>query len=124
MEQAKFGQRVRERREIEGWSQEKLANTVGISRNYLSQIERGIATNLSWQLVQRLASVLGLREETFSRQQDWSSIPPSLREFAEEADLPQGDVEMLAGIQYRGKQPSTAEEWEMLYKAIKIALET
>lgn len=124
MEQAQFGQRVRERREKEGWSQEKLANEVGISRNYLSQIERGVATNLSWQVVQRLATTLGLREETFARQTERGSLPPGLKEFAQQADLPQGDIEMLAGIQYRGTQPSTQKEWEMLYKAIKIALET
>ena len=36
-----FGDNVRKRRCEEGLSQEKLAQTVGISRNYLSQIERG-----------------------------------------------------------------------------------
>lgn len=120
MELASFGERIRYRREKEGWSQERLAKEVSISRNYLSQIERGVATNLSWQVVNRLATVLGL--EATGEQRDWSTLPSGLAEFARKADLPQGDIEMLARIQYRGKQPSTPAEWEMLYKAIKIAL--
>jgi XRE family transcriptional regulator of biofilm formation len=121
MELASFGQRLRNRREREGWSQERLAKEVGISRNYLSQIERGVATNVSWQVVNRLAIALGL--ETTGEQWNRSNLPSGLAEFARKADLPQGDTEMLARIQYRGKQPSTSTEWEMLYKAIKIALE-
>lgn len=120
MELASFGQGVRHRREKEGWNQERLAEEVGISRNYLSQIERGVATNLSWKVVNRLAAALGL--ETTGEQRNWSNLPPGLAEFARKADLPTGDIEMLARIQYRGKQPSTPAEWEMLYKAIKIAL--
>ncbi len=120
MELASFGQRVRDRREKEGWSQEGLAKKVDISRNYLSQIERGVATNLSWQVVNRLAAALGL--ETTGEQRNWSNLPPGLADFARKADLPQADIEMLARIRYRGRQPSTPAEWEMLYKAIKIAL--
>ena len=63
MEMDDFGNKVRERRVEEGLSQEKLAQAVGISRNYLSQIERGQATNLSWQVMERLTSVLGLKVE-------------------------------------------------------------
>lgn len=120
MELTSFGQRVRDRREREGWSQEKLAKEVSISRNYLSQIERGVAKNLSWQVVNRLATVLGL--EATGEQWNLNNLPPGLADFARKAALPQGDIEMLARIQYRGRQPSTSAEWEMLYKAIKIAL--
>ena len=124
MEIEAFGQKVRSRREEEGWSQEELAEKAGISRNYLSQIERGVATNLSWQVVERLVTVLGLRpSEIFEEQQGWSTLPPGLNEFARKANLPPGDVEMLARIRYRGRRPSTPEEWQLLYNAIKIATE-
>jgi len=118
-----FGHRIRDRRKHEGWSQEELAGKAGISRNYLSQIERGVATNLSWQVVERLSAVLGLaaseiREEAGSYQ----TLPPGLAKFAEGADIPRGDVEMLARVRYRGKQPTTVEEWRLLYNAIKIAM--
>ena len=42
-----FGGMVRDRRRAEKLSQSELAGQVEISRNYLSQIERGEATNLS-----------------------------------------------------------------------------
>jgi transcriptional regulator with XRE-family HTH domain len=124
MELKSFGQRIRDRRVEEGWSQEDLARKADISRNYLSQIERGVATNLSWQVRKRLVTVLGLRTpEIFEEQWSQSNLPPGLPEFARKVNLPAGDVEMLAQIQLRGKQPSTPEEWELLYKAIRIALE-
>jgi ribosome-binding protein aMBF1 (putative translation factor) len=56
-----FGQQVRARRRQEKLSQEELAQRVQISRNYLSQIERGQSTNLSWQVRQRINAVLGPR---------------------------------------------------------------
>ncbi|MBU0513922.1 MAG: helix-turn-helix transcriptional regulator [Proteobacteria bacterium] len=108
----------------EGLSQEELARKVDISRNYLSQIERGVATNLSWQVVERLITTLGIRSSEILEEQ-WipSSLPPGLAEFALMADLPTGDVEMLAQVRYRGKQPTTPEEWRLLYNAVRIAME-
>jgi transcriptional regulator with XRE-family HTH domain len=115
-----FAQQVRDRRKQENLSQEELATQVGISRNYLSQIERGQATNLSWQLRDKLSSILGLKleEETAIAQSD--ELPESLLEFAKSAKLPPDDVQMLARLKYRGKQPTTAEKWELLYNVIKM----
>lgn len=115
-----FGARVQEQRIREGWSQEELADKVGISRNYLSQIERGQATNLSWRLVERLTTVLGVPLEEPETQTDWSKLPPSLKDFAEAASLPEEDVLMLARLQYRGQQPDTADKWKILYEIIKL----
>jgi transcriptional regulator with XRE-family HTH domain len=124
MEVTSFGQKVRTRRIEEGWSQEELARKADISRNYLSQIERGMATNLSWQVVERLRVALGLsRSEISEEHWNQSRLPPSLAEFARKANLAPDDVEMLAQIQYRGKQPNTPEEWQLLYNAIRIATE-
>lgn len=122
MESESIGQRVRSRREAEGWSQERLANAVGISRNYLSQIERGVARNLSWQVATRLSTALGLGLNGVEKQPNRGDLPAGLAEFAERADLPPEDVEMLARTQFRGRQPKTFAEWELLYKAIRIAL--
>lgn len=117
-----FGQKVRQRRLEEGMSQEKLAQAVGISRNYLSQIERGQATNLSWQLMERLTSVLGLKVEQTKTLDDMTDFPPSLAEFAASAGLPPDDVLMLAQLKYRGQQPNTPEKWELLYNVIKMTV--
>lgn len=123
-----FGVKVRKRRCEEGLSQEKLAQAVGISRNYLSQIERGKATNLSWQLMNRLTSVLGMKEEQGSDSKtpidERMDLPPSLVAFAQKAELPTDDVLMLARLKYRGQQPTTPEKWELLYNVIKMTVES
>lgn len=118
-----FGERVRERRMQEGLSQGKLAGKVDISRNYLSQIERGEATNLSWQLVERLTTILGLKEErTEEAPLDRAALPAGLSEFAQTANLPEDDIRMLARLQYRGRQPTSPTEWRILYNVIKAAI--
>lgn len=118
-----FAKQVRDRRLQEGLSQEQLARAVGISRNYLSQIERGQAKNLSWQLMERLTSCLGLKGDATGKIEDKADIPPSLAEFAESAKLPPDDVLMLARLKYRGQQPSSPEKWQLLYNVIKMTVQ-
>ena len=125
---SEFGVKVRQRRCEEGWSQEKLAQAVGISRNYLSQIERGKATNLSWQVMNRLTATLGLQEDASHHSatslDEKMALPPSLVAFAQKAGLPTDDVLMLARLKYRGQQPTTPEKWELLYNVIKMTVES
>jgi transcriptional regulator with XRE-family HTH domain len=114
-----FGTVVRDRRRAEKLSQGDLAEKVEISRNYLSQIERGEATNLSWQVRSRLCDVLGIQELA---NREGGNLPESLQIFATRSKLPPDDVQMLANLKYRGKQPDTPEKWEMLYNVIKVAV--
>lgn len=117
-----FGERVRERRVQEGLSQADLAEKVGISRTYLSEIERGVATNLSWKVVEGLAAELGLTvEQEPNVEERLENLPPGLAEFAESKGLPPQDVLMLAGLKFRGKQPTTPDKWELLYNVIEMA---
>lgn len=118
-----FAKRVRDRRIEERLSQQELADQIGISRNYLSQIERGQATNLSWQVREKLSAVLGLKAEPApSSTIDATELPPSLVEFANKANLPPDDVVMLARLKYRGQQPTSPEKWELLYNVIKMTV--
>jgi len=117
-----FGERVRERRIQEGLSQADLAEKAGISRTYLSEIERGLATNLSWKVVEGLAAELGLRVEQEAHAEDpLENLPPGLAEFAKSRDLPPQDILMLARLKFRGKQPTTPDKWELLYNVIEMA---
>jgi transcriptional regulator with XRE-family HTH domain len=118
-----FGVVVRDRRRAEKLSQVELAERVEISRNYLSQIERGEATNLSWQVRSRICDVLGIQERA-GRGIDrlLETLPESLQVFAIRSKLPPDDLQMLANLKYRGKQPDTPEKWEMLYNVIKVAV--
>lgn len=118
-----FGERVRKRREQEGLSQAELAEKVGISRTYLSEIERGLATNLSWRVVESLATELGLTVEPDSDvEQRLQDLPPGLAEFkASRKNIPDTDIVMLASLKFRGKQPTTPEGWALIYNAIEVA---
>ncbi len=115
-----FSTQVRDRRLKEGLSQQELADRVGISRNYLSQIERGQSVNLSWQLREKLAAILGLHDQPPTPTEGLADLPPSLATFAQSANLPPDDVAMLARLKYRGQQPTTPEKWELLYNVIKM----
>lgn len=117
-----FGLQVRDRRKQEKLSQGDLAEQVEISRNYLSQIERGEATNLSWKVRQRLCEVLGLAVDGIESNTELQGLPESLLACATRLKLPSDDVQMLANLKYRGKQPDTPEKWEMLYNVIKLTI--
>lgn len=54
-----FGKRVRELREIKGWSQERLAEEAGLDRSYVGGIERG-DRNPSLKNIARMARALGV----------------------------------------------------------------
>jgi len=118
-----FGAQVQRWRKSEGLNQAELAEQVGISRTYLSQIEQGRAQNLSFRLASELSELLGIpspydESESENRPVD---VPKSLREFAEEDDIPEGDVQMLAKIEYRGTRPDSVEKWRMLYSVIQAS---
>ena len=49
---------VKNHRKNHGLSQEVMAERLGISRNYLSQIERGLADNLSMRLYENIIGYL------------------------------------------------------------------
>jgi transcriptional regulator with XRE-family HTH domain len=114
-----FGQTVRDRRQAQGLSQDDLAERVGISRNYLSQIERGLSTNVSWPITKKICDALGLPAP--GTEPPPSDVPDALRRLAEEESLGPKDVADLAAIEYRGKRPESVEEWRLLYLALKTA---
>ena len=118
-----FGMRVQEKRQEEGMSQAELAEKAGISRNYLSQIERGEAVNLSWQVKKKLADTLGIAiEKAPDEAAMLDDLPPGLKTFAEDKGLPEADILMLARLEYRGQKPRAAEQWKVLYNIIKTVI--
>lgn len=54
-----FGQRVRELRLAQGYSQESFADKCGVHRTFMGTIERG-ESNLSFQNIARVAATLGV----------------------------------------------------------------
>lgn len=125
MDAKELGRQVLMRRKKLELTQGELAEQAGISRNYVSLIERGEARNVSVNVLHELATVLGTTPAELSGQSGWTDtlIPPALREFAIDKDLSFGIVDRLARLPMRGKEPQTAEEWEQLYVLVRSYLE-
>lgn len=122
-----LGERIRALRRRQKLSLSELARLADISKGYLSQIERSRATRPSAITIFSIAEALGVSmAELFEGEEPphrsisaFPDLPRGLRAFAEEADLPPVDVEMLAAIEYRGLQPNDKEDWRFLYESIR-----
>ena len=120
-----LGSRLRDARTAQSLSLTEVATRAGISKAYLSQLEHGASTTPSHDVVRRLATALGASiADLTGTSETWQpsevdKLPASLRAFARGAAIPEVDVEMLAGIHYRGKQPGEADDWAHIYETIK-----
>ena len=113
-----LGRQVQAKRKERDLSQAQLGDLVGISRNYVSLIERGEAENISLKVVNQLAVALGISPSELTGESMPVMISPSLRQFALERSLSYEVIDKLARIPRRGKEPKTAEEWKALYDLI------
>ena len=125
-----LGQRVRALRQKQKLSLNDLARLSGVSKGYLSQVERSLTVRPSAFTIFSIAEALGTtvgelfegrREGAVEAASDFE-VPETLREFAEEADLPPTDVNMLAAIRFRGAQPREKEDWRYLYESIRRSI--
>ena len=118
MDANELGRQVQAKRKERDISQTELGRLAGVSRNYISLIERGEANNISMKVVNQLAVALGASPAELTGEISFVMIPPSLRELGIQKNLPYEIVDKLARIPRRGKEPKTAKEWEELYEAI------
>ena len=121
-----LGPRIRSRRQAQKLSLNDLARMSGVSKGYLSQVERSLTSRPSAATVFAIADALGVSiNELFEgirptvREDVGPEVAASLQELADEAELPPADVAMLAGIRYRGLQPQTKDDWRYLYESIR-----
>lgn len=120
-----IGERVALYRTERGLSATQLAEAAGVSRSYLSELEsgRGSAQRPSADTLYRIAKALGVAmSDLLGRPvliDATPERPASLLEFAKARKLPESDIEMLAGIQFRGERPKTPGRWAFIYDAIR-----
>jgi transcriptional regulator with XRE-family HTH domain len=62
----KFGKKIRDLRRSKGWSQEELADKVGLHRTYIGAIERG-EQNVSIDNIAKLAKTFNVSLEALFR---------------------------------------------------------
>lgn len=120
---------LREKKEI---SLSKLAETAGISKAYLSQLENNVSKQPSGEVLFRIASALGttiadlLDKPIRVQAKDFGEMPDGLRDLIDEQgktlDIREEDVKMLMNIRYRGNQPKTPEDWEHILRTIRIVM--
>jgi transcriptional regulator with XRE-family HTH domain len=122
-----IGQRIRRFREERGLTPSALAEAAGVAKSYLSALEHdedGVNQRRpSADTLYRLAEALGVAMSDLLGKPiitaASSTRSKSLLEFAKRRNLPEADIEMLAGIRYRGEEPKTPERWEFIYQAIR-----
>ena len=121
MDPKELGRQVLAKRKEKGWSQEKLGEMAEISRNYVSQIERGEAESISIKIINKLAIALGVSPSDLGESSTPSTvmIPPPLRELALQDNLSYEVIDKLVNIPRRGKEPKSVAEWRALYDAIR-----
>lgn len=123
---APLGRRLRALRREQKLSLSEVARRSGVSKGYLSQLERSAAIRPSADTLFAVSRTLGASAIELYEGPDFtpmagqsSEIPDSLQQFSDEANLPPADISMLAQIHYRGAQPQDKEDWRFLYESIR-----
>jgi transcriptional regulator with XRE-family HTH domain len=125
---SELGQRIRAGRVANDLSLGDLARATGISKSYLSALEsRPNHSKPSAETLYEIAKALGTTmSELMGRRlltERPTDIPPALKRYAKAHDLPEADILMLAGIEFRGERPRTPERWDYIYRSIKMSEE-
>jgi len=119
---ADIGKRIADLRTDKGLSLSELASMAAVSKSYLSTVEKGSGSRPGAAVLHKIAQALGVTlADLVGREivQESPTIPNELRELALERSLPRRDIEMLAGIAFRGEVPKTKQRWAFIYDAIK-----
>ncbi len=135
LEREETARRIRTLRRARGLSIQKLAETVGMSQGYLSEVERG-GSAVSGEKLARLAEELGVsvdyllsgRNETAS--DSVIHIPPGLSEAAEFLNLSYaqtirllgGKASLVARRSNDSESEWTKEKWLDFYNKVKLYL--
>jgi transcriptional regulator with XRE-family HTH domain len=120
------GGRIRAKRLAAGMSLTELADTAGVSKSYLSNLETKIGHQkpsgetlyaIAKALNTTMSALLGKRLLTT----DQTEVDDTLRRFARKAKLGEAELQMLASIKWRGERPRTLERWQFVYDALKAS---
>ena len=137
------GQRLTEIRRLQGRSLSEVAKATRIAKSYLLKLERGEVENPGLATLDTVAKALKVTlakllapsdkrgTERSAGETAWESVesrmPESLKEFVrareKQEKIPADIKRALAGIRFRGNQPERAEDWELIYLAVKRGVE-
>lgn len=122
------GARLRKERKRAGLSLAQLAEISGISRTYLLKLETDETSNPSLDVLRKVADALDitvadlLGTPPMQFELDQTSMPPSLRAFADEVALAPKELQMLASIRWRkGDEPRTTDRWRFVLDSLRAS---
>lgn len=130
----RLGKNIRYERQGRDWSLSDLAEHSGVSKAYISGLENGVGGRPNIQYLYRIAVALGTTIDTLVNQSlklalnhntkaklSNEPLPPGLAVLAQRDELSADEIEMLAGLNFRGNRPKDADAWKLIYDTIKIA---
>lgn len=124
----RIGDRIKAERASSGLSHARLAALTGLSKTYLIRLETDSASNPSLEVLHRiadaldltLADLIGAPRVRFDT--DDAEVPPSLKDFADTAQLNQREFRTLASIRWRkGEEPQTPERWRFILDSLRAS---
>jgi XRE family transcriptional regulator, master regulator for biofilm formation len=124
----RIGPRLRGERRRAGLSHARLAQLTGLSKTYLVRLETDPASNPSLEVLHRIADALDVTVADLvgtprvQFEPGDAPIPPSLRAFADQAELSQRELRTLASIRWRkGEEPQTQERWRFILDSLRAS---
>ena len=127
----KLGERLRLIRKEHRKTLKNLSQAADLSLSYLSDMERGVV-NPSIETLQKVAKVYKMKlTELFMGVEDmeesiYENYPPGFSDFLDDdnyIDEVNDDwKELLLGINFRGRQPSSKREWTELHLYLRRIL--
>jgi transcriptional regulator with XRE-family HTH domain len=123
-----IGERLRRERRRLDLSLADVSGVTGISKTYLLRLETDPQTNPSLEVLRKIAEAFDLTVADLVDAPalrfigDDAPIAPSLRAFADEVNLTQREVEMLASIRWRkGEEPQTSSRWRYILDSLRAS---
>jgi len=118
-----LGKKIKALRSAKDWSTNRLADESGVSRAYVWQLETGGKVEPSFSIIEKLARALGVCVSEFCEEDQDSpteaELPAGLREFVQakkkEHGITKADIGVMRNTHFRGKQPDSPEDWELLF---------
>jgi transcriptional regulator with XRE-family HTH domain len=123
-----LAERIRKRMGEKGWTLAELSRESQVAKGYLWEILDGRAKKPSAETLYRIAAALGtsvadlLGRPPAQPSGEDLEVPAELRALADDLNLPEEDVRMLAAIRFRKEQPKTKEGWRFLYESIRRSI--
>lgn len=128
-----IGERIQRLLDAQEMSLSELSRRSGVAKGYLWELVHGpqaAASRMkpSAETLYAIGKVLGvsvgdLLGKTIPDPAQIKTWPPGLLEYVEQEKVPPDEARMLAQINARGRTPTSADEWKLLHRTIRMVTE-